>query len=343
MSAIQALLEKVKQEQVEREAQEKFKAKSALAEAREWFESNLGANLLAELQAEYTFADNGYHTPCAKLTYRGYVKDFRNISGYSNPDYGSEKNIHDWIIQVDTTIEAQTQHKSQLRETLLRDLPECDFRRTDEYFEQACKYGIDSIPEIAEAFKQARAREQAYRDEQKAIEQARREAFLAEYADMIERARTAKTREDLQGPYNFLGDHQWNIPDSELLHTIEEADTQFASQEEALEKRRKGLEAEAFHPFVYYRVVYGIVAHDDEESFVQTDDFPCLTHEPDPAGWWMPANSRIPVKIKHLAKVERHEVLEPDDTPRWCPLVDTGEAGKIRVPPAFAEKITEEA
>jgi len=124
---------------------------------------------------------------------------------------------------------------------------------------------------------------------------------------------------------------------AELVHLADEADmrngfvkTEQAQREEKETKRIKA-EQDAFKPFVYYQVTYGVVVSDGDERMVDLNYFDCLRDLPFADGYWLTVEG-IEKRVEHLVSVKRQRVKSMDEMPHWVPTVET-EWGLIRVPP----------
>jgi hypothetical protein len=104
--------------------------------------------------------------------------------------------------------------------------------------------------------------------------------------------------------------------------------------------KRAELQAERFHPFVYYRVCY-VVLIDSGEMTAFDDGFESLAPEPDGEGWWTTVHGDR-VKTLYVARIDEMTVMGPDALPWWCPWEET-EYGRIQVPPAEAMRVEVEA
>jgi hypothetical protein len=186
------------------------------------------------------------------------------------------------------------------------------------------------------------AQMEAVRNQRKAQKKAQQEFERREAERKLNR-RAQELRAELEkiaswDEYTVFEEDLYFEEDTRVIPLIQDelqsAKQYWLEKEEAIEKKRLAKAQEHFSPFSFYRVHYGVVASDGPETYVQTQSFRTLHPEPT-NGWWQPILDRPPVKIAHLAKIERIDVTAPDEVPGWCPTVET-EWGYIYVPPENA-------
>lgn len=334
MSALQRLREQVEKERAQRRAAEEASRQQALQQFQEWVVETLGEDVLEEFQAEFEVVTGG---TCARLAVTLHYCGHQQTFFAATPERLREQ-VVEWTERVDDREQERARERTEVRKEILSTLLQTEKYDLDHlsllrYKAERCDLLGD--PEVAAALNTAQKRlEEAVAR----AEEERRQAMEAEIAKLLGQLgsvqnwsewRALRNRIDYSDPYIYS--------DSRIREALEEVRERLEAQDEERERRRLEAQAQAFYPFRYYRVHYGVVAFDDGERYLDIGYFGCLRPEPNEDGWWYPVDD-YPVRVANLIKVERIEVREPDEMPCWCPRQDT-EWGEILVPPAEAERL----
>ena len=147
--------------------------------------------------------------------------------------------------------------------------------------------------------------------------------------------------------WDQLGDwrHKFgpNVPVGELNEVGDKirAVLELADAEKEDRAHQAGLEA--FHPFVYYKIKYALVATDKGgNACCDLRLFHSLQLEPDDAGFYLDiwGERRRPANVFEVVEMV---VSEHSQLPQWCPQVKATEArDSYRVPPPDAKHVTKQ-
>jgi len=340
MNAVENLKRRMRATKEEIAQHKKQEHQCRIAEVQARWTQALSAELMEELQAEIT-PNN------VTMTYRERPGIFV-ANGRSDPG----AIVYEWITQIDEWYVARETAGGrllrQLNNALNTGLSEYQLRDLINTPDLA-KYDLTGDPLIARAI--ARIKEHldtleqeknAEREKAQAIKAREREQRRQTLLDLINQAETWQDWREL-----LPVAQEWMVPDwvgndsfedHELELARQQAYNRFNIHEEAREEKRQQAERDAFHPFVYYRVHYTLVAVDQDtvERYVDTRYIETLNPTPNEQGWWLPVVG-APVRFPNIAKVEHIAITEPDVMPSWCPIRNT-ELGPIQVPPEGADQ-----
>ncbi|MBN2129044.1 MAG: hypothetical protein JW741_06080 [Sedimentisphaerales bacterium] len=351
-SAIQAL----KQRQEERKQQALAEQAARERNLVEQFERNvretLPAELLAELQAEFTYRHSGSVSglPAVSLTYRGHTQSFSRDNVINAVTFGRnpDRAIAEWIDQIDRQIADFEREKQETRDQLLRRLPERgSLQCLEKDAKLAAKYGLDQDTEIAGLLASTRARIEAalaeyqrqHEEEQRRYEQ-RRQAQVQELVDLFDSLQTFGDFDrlrDRDDKYDYDVAHDARVCDAEAR-----ADARYKQLADQHNQDRLAAQAAAFHSWIYYKVRYGIAIpvdgdDGDEEHLIDFDCFHTLDDGLPADGFFAAADTSERIKPIRIIDIREIVVRDHTEQPYWAPARST-EWGDILVPPEAAKR-----
>jgi hypothetical protein len=326
--------------------QKRRKQEELAAEKRRWRGEKLGQfmrevtnrclpELLMELQADFLPYDDSVDKPHLILTYRGHSETFWSDTSFI---LNLPHSIVDWVNQVDVLIAEKERLRLEMKKAMVQALDDAQSAYQVEQAKTTIeKHGLMEFPSVYDAMQAAMERVAAIRrqEEEEACKAA--EYLLTEVLEMSLETGWASRLEDIERDlchmdYNLLG----QALVTEILDAIEATNTRLNKEYEQREARRIQAQAEAFHPFYYYRIHYALVVLEDDDQFVGTHSIHSLSPDPDEDGWYVDVHYKQRQRLSHVCRVEQFVISEPDNIPFWCPTRET-EWGVIRVPPANAE------
>jgi dihydroxyacetone kinase DhaKLM complex PTS-EIIA-like component DhaM len=290
--------------------------------------------LLEELGAK--FYVNGL-SPFLQLTYRERSHSWRGNSDFVD---GLPRSVVGWVERVETQISKEERARSERRETIFQDLATAQNEvRLDVLKKNIEKYGLIEVPEIEGALRATVERlAEIQRQEEEAVHRSAEELLTRTLAMIEPVPGWGRTLEAIECELNRL---DFNLVSDglviEILDALEAANERLERESVRIEARRRQAQVEAFWPFQYYEIVYGIVAEDEVgDRYLETNSFDTLNPTPDEDGWYMTTYGRR-VKSLNVCLVWQNTVDDPHVLPSWCPREET-EVGQIRVPPPDAEE-----
>lgn len=275
--------------------------------------------------------------PVVTLTYRG---SERAYGKQITPD-----KLAEWMDYVDAESIKNEQYSQSKRAQVLARMSHEPTSDSDWWTDEIAKYNLEEFEDVRLALEAYKVKVETLRqrEEQKRLE--KEAAKLAEWTQAIQIAGTMEDRSQWHRLQEWFNSNLYDFPSSEVYNELDEAlaraDERIRHIEAEQEQKRARVEAARFYPFRWYSAVYGVVASDDNETYVEQEEFRSLRADQDPGGWWHGVYGKA-VRLAHLIKVERNECRSIEDLPDWCPSENT-EFGRIRVPPADAERIRGEA
>jgi hypothetical protein len=357
--ALDELRAQVEDEQRALQKHEAERCQERLDAIRDDWVKRLGQDVIDALQAEFT-------KQVAYFTYRDKRKTMENrVCSYKD----TEIKLAAWMDEVDAWYVEREGKRDELVAKLQEVLGGDPFYDTWGQIQYAANdlgkkagewlYGDDE--EIQELLGQALAKVEALQE--KARRQAEEEQRRKQEAAQAQAEALLKALEQVQTwgellqvelsaparPYFDAYIEKLVIPyTNETLKRVydayEAARVRAREHREKTEAARQQAEREAFFPFLYYRVHYGIVAVDvDGDCYVDTRTVdvlhvPLIPILPFSRRWWSPADGSDEMQLLHVVRIDRVRVESVDQMPHWCPTWVT-EFGAIRVPPEDAGRL----
>jgi hypothetical protein len=337
MSAIEELRKARAQAEQDKAREAAEKAERQKEKLYQDFALQFGQALMDELEAQ---PGHSGRYPFVTLTYRGRSRRW-DKGGGGDAYIATPASLAEWIDKVDAEMVKWAEKRDEARLRVVE--MELNGFALNMEMDAVEGYRLREFADVREALGRYEAKCRTEAEREKHERRAAIKLDVQNFASRISAALCAKTREELREIAECRERHEYpdyprhvRVVARRLESALEDGWERMRKADELREAQRAQAEREAFRPFVFYRVHYGVVAHDDEETFVETRSIDALYHpDGNTFGAWMPVRG-YPVELTHLVMVEHVAVTSVEELPGWCPKVET-EWGSIRVAPDDAK------